>query len=265
MNIGIIGSGNMASALAGGLINSGIVRADEISISDKSASKLVKWQEKGVFTTEDNNEVYKYSDIVIFAVKPNVLPFVMEEAASQTDGKIFISIAAGVTIEKIEATLGKNAKIIRAMPNTPALVGCGMTVISPNSNVSKQELSLVEKILSGVGEVVVLEEKHINAATALHGSSPAYVYMLLDAMADSGVKYGIPKDIALRLAAKAVEGSAKMVLETGEHPQKLKDDVCSPGGTTIAAVCELEKRCFSTSVQQAIDKCVEKANIMSKL
>ncbi len=264
MNIGIIGAGNMSSALSGGLIASEIIRPDELSISDKNSACLTRWQAKGVFTTEDNTEVLKHSDIVIFAVKPNILPLVLQEAKAFTRDKIFISIAAGVTLDTIESILGRDAKIIRAMPNTPAKVNCGMTVITPNKNITKAELEMAENVLSGVGEVVVLEEKYINAATALHGSSPAYVYMLIDAMADSGVKYGIPKDISLRLAAKAVEGSAKMVLETGEHPQVLKDAVCSPGGTTIAAVCELERSGFNTSVNRAIDACVKKADEMSK-
>ena len=239
MNIGIIGAGNMASALAGGLISSEIVRPDELAISDKNPANLSRWETVGTYTTEDNIEVIKHSEIII-------------------------SIAAGVTIDKIESILGNKAKIIRAMPNTPAQVNCGMTVITPNKNISDAELECAKKILSGVGEVVVLEEKYINAATALHGSSPAYIYMLIDAMADSGVKYGIPKNIALTLAAKAVEGSAKMVLETKEHPQVLKDAVCSPGGTTIAAVCELDRTGFRTSVEQAIDACVKKADDMSK-
>ena len=264
MNIGIIGAGNMASALAGGFISSGIIRPDELSISDKNSACLSKWQTMGVFTTEDNAEILKHSDIIIFAVKPNILPLVLQEAKAFTRDKIFISIAAGVTIDTIEGILGSDAKIIRAMPNTPAMVNCGMTVITPNKNITKEELELAEKILSGVGEVVVLEEKNINAATALHGSSPAYVYMLIDAMADSGVKYGIPKDISLKLAAKAVEGAAKMVLETKLHPQALKDAVCSPGGTTIAAVCELERMGFTAAVGGAIDACVKKADLMSK-
>ncbi len=264
MNIGFIGAGNMASALAGGLISSELIRPDEISISDKNSSSLKPWQAKGVFTTEDNTEVLEHSDIVVFAVKPNVLPSVLEEAKKFSKDKIFISIAAGVTIETIEEALGKKAKIIRAMPNTPARVNCGITVIASNKNITDSELEEAKKILSAVGEVVMLDEKYINAATALHGSSPAYVYLLIDAMADSGVRYGIPKEISLRLAAKAVEGAAKMVLETKEHPQALKDAVCSPGGTTIAAVCELEKTGFGSSVSAAIDACVKKADEMSK-
>lgn len=253
----------MASALADGLINSKMLRPDELSISDRDEAKLNVWQEKGVFVTEDNCEVIKHSEIIIFAVKPNVLPVVLEEAKTVTDGKIFISIAAGVTIEKIESVLGSSAKIIRAMPNTPAKILCGMVVLSANDSVEKNELKMVKKIFSSIGTAIVMEEKYVNVATALHASSPAYVYMLIDAMADSGVKYGIPKQTALLLAAKAVEGSAKMVLETKEHPQKLKDDVCSPGGTTIEAVCELENCGFSSDVQKAIDTCVKKANEMA--
>ncbi len=264
MRIGIIGAGNMASALAGGLLKSGIVSGETLSISDKNASSLDLWRGCGVFVSENNTEVIERSDVIIFAVKPNVLPFVLEEAKAFSKDKMFVSIAAGTTIKTIESILGESAKIVRVMPNTPAKVGCGMTVISPNKNIEEAELEMAEKIFSAVGEVVVLEEKHINTATALHGSSPAYVYMLIDAMADAGVKHGIPKDISLRLSAKAVEGAAKMVMETREHPQALKDAVCSPGGTTIAAVCELEKSGFAATVSGAVDACIKRADEMSK-
>ncbi|MBQ7097228.1 MAG: pyrroline-5-carboxylate reductase [Clostridia bacterium] len=264
MKIGIIGAGNMASALAGCLIASETICAEELSISDINPRGLAKWKELGAFSTENNAEVISRSDIVIFAVKPNVLPCVLEEIKGLLADKVLISIAAGVKIDAMEMILGSEAKIIRAMPNTPAQVNCGMTVIAPNKNISASELDTARKVLSGVGDVVVLEEKYINAATAIHGSSPAYIYMLIDAMADCGVKYGIPKNIALQLAAKAVEGSAKMVLENDIHPQALKDAVCSPGGTTIEAVLELEKAGFKSSVAQAIDTCVKKADEMSK-
>ena len=253
----------MASALVGGLIDSGKVMPGCLAMSDRDGAKLSKWQKLGVFTTGDNSEVMERCDIVIFAVKPNVLPSVLEEAKAFSDKCAFVSIAAGVKIEKMEAVLGKSARIVRAMPNTPAQVGCGLVVLSPNANTDAELLEAVTDLFGAVGCATVMEEKHINTATALHGSSPAYIYMLIDAMADSGVKYGIPKDKALLLAAKAVEGAAKMVLETGEHPGKLKDDVCSPGGTTIAAVCELERCGFKTAVQSAIDVCVKKADEMA--
>lgn len=264
MNIGFIGSGNMATALANGFLASKTIAAENLFVSDKSPESLKKWEKLNVKTTCDNAEVCKMSDTVIFAVKPNVLPSVLEEVKPFSKGKLLISIAAGVTIETIEKIVGSDAKIIRVMPNTPAQVGCGMSVLSPNKNVSEQELGFAEELFSKIGCECVLDEKYINAATALHGSSPAYIYMLIDAMADSGVKYGIPKNISLMLSAKAVEGAAKMVLETNAHPQALKDAVCSPGGTTIAAVLELERSGFSAAVSNAIDACVKKADEMSK-
>ncbi len=264
MKIGFIGSGNMATALAKGFIASGTVRESDITISDKMPESLAKWNGREVVTASENKKVFENSDIVIFAVKPNVLPEVLKEVKKLTKGKTLVSIAAGVTLSTIEEALGKDAKIVRAMPNTPAQVGCGMTVLSPNKNVSDEGLNIVKKLFSSAGDAIVLDEKYINAATALHGSSPAYIYMLIDAMADCGVRYGIPKDISIRLAAKAVEGSAKMVLDTQKHPAELKDAVCSPGGTTIAAVLELEKTGFAASVSAAIGACVEKAEEMSK-
>ncbi len=264
MKIGFIGSGNMATALAKGFIASGVVRESDLTISDKSADSLKKWEGREVVTATDNKKVFDRSDIVIFAVKPNVLPDVLKEVRKSAKGKLLVSIAAGVTLDTMTEILGKDAKIVRAMPNTPAQVGCGMTVLSLNKNISSEEAETIQKLFEGAGSALILEEKYINAATALHGSSPAYVYMLIDAMADSGVKYGIPKTISLQLAAKAVEGSAKMVLETKKHPSELKDAVCSPGGTTIAAVLELEKTGFCSSVADAIDACVSKAEEMSK-
>lgn len=264
MNIGFIGSGNMASALANGFLASKTVLPQNLCISDKSAQSLEKWNSSGVKTTSDNVEVCNFADVIIYAVKPNILPVVLEETKAAVAGKLVVSIAAGVTLKTIAKTLSADVRIIRAMPNTPAQVGCGMTVLSPWTGVSETELSIVKNIFSGAGEVCVLDEKYINAATALHGSSPAYVYMLIDAMANSGVKHGIPKDISLRLAAKAVEGSAKMVLETQRHPAELRDAVCSPGGTTIEAVIALEECGFSSAVANAIDACVEKANEMSE-
>lgn len=264
MKIGFIGSGNMATALANGFISSKKLLPEEIFISAKTAESLEKWEKTGVNTTLDNKLVCKESDYVIFAVKPNVLPFVLRETKEFLKNKLVLSIAAGTTIKTIEEIIGFDTKIIRCMPNTPAQVNCGMTVLSPNSFVSEGETEEVRRLFECVGSAIILEEKYINAATALHGSSPAYVYMLIEAMANSGVKYGIPKNTAITLAAKAVEGSAKMVLETNRHPAELKDAVCSPGGTTIAAVMELENSGFSASISSAIDACIKKADEMSK-
>lgn len=259
MKIGIIGAGNMASALLEGFLTSEIAAPTDICISDKDEKKLSVWKTKGVCTTDNNDEVLEFADVVVFAVKPNILPLVLKDAGKRTDNKIYISIAAGFSIEKIESYLGNKARIVRVMPNTPALVRCGMSVVCFNKNADNEASEIVKKLFSSVGEVVFLEEKFMNSATAVHSCSPAFVYMMIDAMADAGLKYGIDKKSALLLAAKAVEGSAKMVLESNELPNKLKDNVCSPGGATIEGVLELEKNGFKSDIQSAIKACVEKA------
>ena len=263
MNIGCIGSGNMATALIKGFISSKKVCAEDITVSDKNPDNLKKWLDSGVKTAKDNASLCETSDIIIYAVKPDVLPFVLEETKTAVKSNLVVSIAAGVSIKTIEEILGKDAKIVRAMPNTPAQVGCGMTVLSPNKSISSSEADRICDLFAAAGDATILDEKYINAATALHGSSPAYVYMMIEAMANSGVKHGIPKNISLKLAAKAVEGAAKMVLETNIHPSELKDAVCSPGGTTIAAVMELEKGGYSATISAAVDACVKKAEEMA--
>ncbi len=262
MKTAFIGGGNMASALIGGMISAG-ANSSDIVLSEPDKAKLEVWAKKGVLTTQSNAEAEAMADVVVFAVKPNIIGKVASEMTGYND-KIYISIAAGISLEYLENILGNDKKIVRAMPNTPAQVGCGMTVIASNRNVSEAELKAVEDLLSAVGEVLVMPEKFMSVATALHGSSPAYAYMFIDAMADAGVSYGLTKTQALKLAAKAVEGSAKMILETGIHPEQLKDNVCSPGGTTIAAVRDLEQNGFRATVQSAVSACVEKAEEMNK-
>ena len=262
MKVGFIGGGNMASALIGGLINSGYAASD-ICLFDTDAEKCAVWKAQGVRVAEDAKETESIADLIIFAVKPNVIETVLHEMEGYKD-KIYLSIAAGVSIAHLEDILGADMKIVRTMPNTPAQVGCGMTVITPNFNLTETELKSIEDIFSGIGDTAVMPEKFMSIATALHGSSPAYVYMFIDALADAGVSYGLPKEQALKLAAKAVEGSAKMVQATEIHPEKLKDNVCSPGGTTIAAVCDLEENGFRAVVQSAVRACVDRAEEMSK-
>ncbi len=252
----------MASALVSGFISSG-QEAQDIILFDTDGVKCKYFADKGITVADNAEAVEKLSDIIIFAVKPNIIDVVLDKMCGFGD-KIYLSIAAGVSISYLEGKLGKDKKIVRTMPNTPAQVGCGMTVITPNENLTDDEVSAVSTLLSGVGDTEIMPEKFMNIATALHGSSPAYVYMMIDAMADAGVSMGLTKAQALHLAAKAVEGSAKMVLETGIHPETLKDNVCSPGGTTIAAVCDLEQNGFRAAVQSAISACVDKADNMSK-
>lgn len=262
MKIGFIGGGNMASALISGLLASGQA-ADSIFLTDTDCKKCREWSEKGVCIKDSAEQLEAASDLIILAVKPNVVEVVLSQMKGYSD-KIYLSIAAGISLSYLESILGSDKKIVRTMPNTPAQVGCGMTVITPNDNLTESEIEQVGNILSGVGDTEIMPEKFMNIATALHGSSPAYVYMMIDAMADAGVAMGLGKAQALRLAAKAVEGSAKMVLETGIHPQQLKDNVCSPGGTTIAAVNDLEQNGFCSAVQSAVRACVDRATEMSK-
>ncbi len=262
MKIGFIGGGNMASALIGGLISSGH-RPEDIVLTDTDKNKCDAFAKRNVKIAENAAELESQSEVIIFAVKPNIIPIVLEGIKGDKD-KIYISIAAGISLSYLESKLGADKKIVRTMPNTPAQVGCGMTVITPNKNLLQSDVEKITGLFSAVGDTEIMPEKFMTVATALHGSSPAYAYMFIDAMADAGVSFGLTKEQALRLAAKAVEGSARMVLDTGIHPEQLKDNVCSPGGTTIAAVCDLEENGFRAVVQSAVNACVERAEEMSK-
>ena len=242
MKIGFIGGGNMAGAIAEGVIASGVCTPDNVCVCDINEEMLKKYTQ-GIKTSTDNRDAL-LCDYIVLAVKPFILSAVLEQIAKEDiKDKVFVSIAAGISVSEIKSILGKTAKVVRVMPNTPAQVGEGMTVIAkPDECVSKSELADVVKIFDAVGKTEIMSENMINVVTGVSGSSPAYVYMMIEAMGDAGVTGGIPRDIAYKLAAQSVLGSAKMVLETGRHPAELKDMVCSPKGTTIEAVAELEKR-----------------------
>lgn len=260
MKIGFIGGGNMASAIINGVLSSGLSEKQELTVCDKNKEALLKYE--GVNTSENNLDAL-LSDVVVLAVKPNILPLVLEEIKTHKTDAVFVSIAAGVKLSTMKEILGENAKIVRVMPNTPALVGEGMTVLAkPDASITEEDFNKVRAIFDSVGKTEVLKEEMINTVTGISGSSPAYVYMMIEAMADAGVRDGLSRDTAYRLAAQAVLGSAKMVLGTGINPAALKDMVCSPNGTTIEAVAELEKRGFRASVIEAIKKCNDKANRM---
>lgn len=262
--IGFIGCGNMGSSMVGGLIKSGFLKAEDIIVSTKTETSLKRLEEQfQVKATLDSTIVAKESDVIILAIKPFMFKQMINEIRSElTEDKLIITIAAGITISNMEEWISGNSKIIRTMPNTPALVGQAMSAICPNKNVTKDELDYCFKIFESFGECVQLEEKDFHGFIALCGSSPAYVFMFIEAMADAAVKLGIPRVKAYKMAAQSVLGSAKMVLETGKHPGELKDMVCSPAGTTIDAVVELEKLGFRNSVIQAMDKCAEKSKNM---
>ncbi|WP_252216685.1 pyrroline-5-carboxylate reductase [Clostridium sp. VAP41] len=262
--IGFIGCGNMGSSMVGGLINSGSFESKDIFVSTKTENSASNMKDKfNINASINNKDVVKNSNIIILSVKPYMFKDVINEIKDYlTEDKLIISVAAGVTIENLEDLISKKHKIIRSMPNTPALVGEAMSAICPNANVSKEDMEVCKKVFESFGECVEISEKDFHAFIALCGSSPAYIFMFIEAMADGAVKLGIPRNKAYKMAAQSVLGSAKMVLDTRKHPGELKDAVCSPGGTTIDAVVELEKLGFRSSVIQAMDKCAEKSRNM---
>lgn len=263
--IGFIGCGNMGKAMLGALVKSNDINNDNIIVSTKSENSAKRInKEFGVQTTVVNTEVAKKSNVLFLAVKPYFFKEVIEEIKDiVSDDTIIISIAAGITIAQIEELFGKKVKVVRTMPNTPALVGEGMSAVCPNQNITSDELEYVGKLYNSFGKYEILEEKDFHAFIALCGSSPAYVFMFIEALADGAVKNGMPRDKAYKFAAQSVLGSAKMVLESKKHPGELKDMVCSPGGTTIEAVAVLEDTNMRASIIKAVNAAVEKSKSMS--
>jgi len=261
--IGFIGCGNMGFALMSGLVKAG--KAERLICTDKNTNAEIKVITKlNICYIQSNKELAEKAKYIVLAVKPQFMDEVIEEIRDVvTENSVIISIAP-VSIEKIRKSFGKDLKYVRVMPNTPALIGEGMSVISfSDAEFTQEEKEIVKEIFSDCGKVEILDERHMDAVVGISGSSPAYVYMFIEAMADAGVKNGIPRDIAYKLAAQTVLGSAKMVLETGEHPAVLKDRVCSPGGTTIAAVAVLEEKGFRSAVIDAMEACYNKTVSMS--
>jgi pyrroline-5-carboxylate reductase len=264
--IGFIGCGNMAQAMLAGMIKSEITLPEDIIISRTNEAKLLEIKNKYcVSSTLSNNEVASFSDIIILAVKPNIYEKVIKEIAPVVKQDVLIiTIAAGISIDFVEKAFGRNMKIIRTMPNTPALVGEGMSALSKNCRVTDEDLKDAIDIFESFGKAEVIDEKLMDSIPAISGSSPAYVFMFIEALADGAVLRGMPRDKAYKFAAQAVLGAAKMVLETGEHPGSLKDKVCSPGGTTIEAVYSLEMNNFRGTVISAMESCTKKAEAMNK-
>jgi pyrroline-5-carboxylate reductase len=261
MKIGFIGTGNMGTAMMGGVISSGIVDAQDVMASDIFQAALDKVNEEfGVNTSISNRDVVDFADIIFLAVKPQYLPDAIDgiKDMDYTD-KVVVSIAAGQSLARLKELFGKEIKLIRVMPNTPALVGEGMSALSPNDLVSEEESETVLELFESFGKAEIVPERLQDAVVGISGSSPAYVYMFIEALADGAVAEGMPRAQAYKFAAQAVLGSAKMVLETGEHPGVLKDNVCSPGGTTIEAVAALEALGFRNAIIEAERVCIEKS------
>ncbi|MBR4875133.1 MAG: pyrroline-5-carboxylate reductase [Clostridia bacterium] len=264
--IAFIGSGNMGGAIIGGIISAGLVEPQNIIAADPSDKARESLQEKyGIRVTTDNLEAVKDADIVFLAVKPHIYPIVIEQIAGTLSREtVVVTIAAGQTLANMAKMLGEGAKVVRTMPNTPALVGEGMAALCPNGNVTAEEFADVEAIFNSFGKCERITEDLFDAVVGVSGSSPAYVYMFIEAMADVAVAEGMPREKAYKFAAQAVLGSAKMVLETGRHPGDLKDMVCSPWGTTIRAVMELERTGMRGSVMSGMQACIDKSKAMSK-
>ena len=221
--------------------------------------------ETGISALKDNSLVVKQCKFLVLAVKPQFFPQVLEQIRTEViKEQVIISIAAGVTIDAVRKNLSDEVRIVRAMPNTPAMVEKGMTGISyTKEEYSEEEIKIIDTFFSSFGRYEIFDEKLMNAVVCANGSSPAYVYMFIEALADSVVNYGIPREKAYILAAQTVYGAAAMVLETGEHPAKLKDNVCSPGGTTIAAVKALEEFGLRNALMKATDACYERSTALS--
>lgn len=262
MKIGFIGLGNMASAIIGGMLQKKIVEPQDIIGADKLPEARSKASEKfSIATTESNAEVAKIADVIFLAVKPIYLTDAIEEIKNDVKPEtVIVSIVAGKSMEFIQNAFGGNkCKIVRCMPNTPALVLEGCTGACPNENVTGEEMDMVLALLRSFGTASVVPERLMDVVVGVSGSSPAYVFMFIEAMADAAVAGGMPRKQAYEFAAQAVLGSAKMVLETGMHPGELKDMVCSPGGTTIDAVKVLEEKGLRAAVMNAMEVCIEKS------
>ena len=264
MRIGFIGLGNMATAIIGGLLARGIVEPGDIVGSAKTtATRERRAAELGIAVTADNAEVAREADVLVLAVKPVFFPEVIAEVRDVVDdGTLVVSIAAGLTLEDIEALFGKPMRLIRCMPNTPALVGEGCTAVCPGPRATAEDEALVLRLMGACGTASVIPERLMDAASAVAGSSPAFVFMFIEALADGAVEAGMPRAQAYEFAAQATLGSAKLMLETGQHPGALKDMVCSPGGTTIEGVKALEEGGMRAALMNAIDACVQKAKAL---
>lgn len=261
MKIGFIGCGNMAKAMMGGIIKSGKFEASSIIASDVYTIGLEKAKEElGINITSDNKEVAKNSEVLVLSIKPIYYESVINEIKDVVSSEqIIVTIAPGFALERTRSLFGKDVKIVRTMPNTPALVGEGITAMCTNELVSSEDADYVKEILSCFGQAEVVGENLMDVVVSVSGSSPAYVFMFIEAMADAAVADGMPRAQAYKFAAQAVLGSAKMVLETGKHPGELKDMVCSPGGTTIEAVRVLEEKGMRSAVIEAMKACTKKA------
>ena len=268
--IGFIGGGNMAEALIKGLLSASFIEAKSLLVSDVSAERLeYLHKEYHVKVTDDNCELAKKCDIILLAVKPQAMKTVSEGIAEWVDDKtLVISVAAGVPIKTIAEHLSpdgsKKLAVVRTMPNTPALVLEGVTALAVNGNVSAGDLKVAHRIFEAVGKTVDVSESHLDAVTGLSGSGPAYIFMIIEALSDAGVKMGLARDVSNILTLQTILGSAKLALESGKHPGELKDQVTSPGGTTMSGLHALEKGGLRTTLMNAVEAATKRSQVLGQ-
>lgn len=264
--LGIIGTGTMGSALLRTIIKNNVLETDKIIIYDKDNEVTDHiFNELGVKIARNNAHLVQTSNYILLAVKPQIINFVLEEIGPNiTSEHTIISIAAGVALKHIEKYVNNDVGIIRIMTNTPLMVGAGASAITHNNKIREGSIELVKKIFNTGGVVVELDEEHLDTVTGLSGSGPAYFFVIIEALADGGVKMGLSRKVAIKLAAQTALGAAKLVLETGKHTGELKDMVCSPGGTTITALHELEKAKLRSTLMRAVEVATEKSRALNE-
>ena len=264
--IGFLGAGQMATALAKGWLAAGLLTPQTCRASDPFAEARSRFQQvTGVTATTDNRAVVQGSDVLILAVKPQSMPALLEEIRPDLREKhLIVSIAAGLTIAKLTDLLQASYRIVRVMPNTPCLIGLSATGFAAGTGASKDDAALVERLFNAVGKAFALPEPLLDAVTGLSGSGPAFVYVMIEAMSDGGVRMGLPRDVATALAVQTVLGSARMVQETKQHTGALKDSVASPGGTTIAGLHALERGGFRAAVMDAVEAATRRSTELGK-
>jgi pyrroline-5-carboxylate reductase len=261
LRVGFLGAGQIAAALGRAWLASGLVSPTTLKASDPIPAARSRFQEQtGCPATADNREVVTASDILVLAVKPQTVPALLEEIRNAVSERhLIISVAAGITLKQLADGLLANYRLVRVMPNTPCLVCNSATGFAVGPGAKPEDAATVEKLFNAVGKAFALPESLLDAVTGLSGSGPAFVYVMIEALADGGVRMGLPRDVALTLAAQTVQGSARMVLETKQHPMVLKDAVTSPGGTTIAGLHALERGGFRAAVMDAVEAATKRS------
>ena len=260
MKIGFIGAGNMASAIIKGILSSGRLTADQIYVSDVNLDACTQMEEIGVQVSASNQKLVSSVDCIVLAIKPVYADAVVQEVYNEITGKFVISIIGSWAHEKLKEVLPESTRFVRVMPNTPLAVGEGMSLIGRTYTCTPEELEFAKEVFSAAGKVCMIEDHAFTAASGISGCGPAFVYQFIEALADGGVRYGVPRATAYELAAQTLIGAAKMVMETHQHPGALKDAVCSPGGTTIEGVYALECGGLRAAVINAVGATVEKTN-----